>query len=43
VTDLQEAQAQAAEEYSKLIRAKAVNIRAMEALRLARAQLNEEL
>ena len=42
-TDLQEAQAQAAEEYSKLIRAKAANIREMEALRLVRAQLNEEL
>ena len=42
-TDLQEAQAQAAEKYSKLIRAKAANIREMESLRLARAQLNEEL
>ena len=42
-TDLQEAQAQAAEEYSKLIRAKAANIKEMEALRLARAQLNKEL
>jgi hypothetical protein len=42
-TDLQEAQAQAAEEYSKLIRAKAANNREMEALRLARAQLNKEL
>ena len=41
--DLQEAQAQAAEEYSKLIRAKAANIKEMEALRLARAQLNDEL
>ena len=43
VTDLQEAQAQAAEEYSKLLRAKAANIREMEALRLARALLNEKL
>ena len=42
-TELQEAQAQAAEEYSKLIRAKAANNRDMEALRLAREQLNEEL
>ena len=40
---LQDAQAQAAEEYSKLIRAKAENIKEMEALRLAREQLNEEL
>jgi hypothetical protein len=36
-TVLQEAQAQAAEEYLKLIRAKAANIREMKALRLARA------
>jgi hypothetical protein len=42
-TDLQEAQAQAAKEYSNLMRAKAANIREMEALRLARAQLNEKL
>jgi hypothetical protein len=42
-TDLQEAQGQAAEEYSKLIRAKVANIREIEALRLARAQLNKEL
>ena len=41
-TDLQEAQAQAAEEHSKRIRAKAANIKEMEALRLARAQLNKE-
>ena len=42
-TDLQEAQAQTAEEYSKILRAKVANIREMEALRLARAQVNEEL
>ena len=42
VTELQEAQSQAAEEYSKLLRAKAANIKEMEALRLARAQLNKE-
>ena len=34
VADLQEAQAQAAEEYTKRLRAKAANIREMEALRL---------
>ena len=34
--NLQEAQAQAAEEYTKLLRAKAANIREMEALKLAR-------
>ena len=41
--DLQEAQAQAAEEYTKLLRAKTANIREIEALRLAREQLNNEL
>ena len=41
--DLQEAQAQAAEEFTKLLRAKAANFREMEALRLAREQLNNEL
>jgi hypothetical protein len=42
-TNLQDAQAQAAEEYSKLLRAKAANIKEMEAHRLGRLQLNEEL
>ena len=42
-TELQEAQAHAADEISKLIRARAANIREMEALKLAREQLNEEL
>jgi hypothetical protein len=43
VTDLQEDQAQAAEEYSKLIRAKAANIKEMKEPRLARAQLDDKL
>ena len=41
--DLQEAQAQAAEEFTKLLRAKAANFKEMEAIRLAREQPNNEL